>query len=62
MWRQLHACPASGGGIEQVCTAAGNQHDDFKKHMMDKTLESTLKAGMNTKLPTCDVEGVFHDE
>jgi len=26
---------------------------------MDKTLESTLKAGMNTKLPTCDDKGVL---
>jgi len=29
---------------------------------MDKTLESTLKAGINTKLPTSDAEGVFHDD
>jgi hypothetical protein len=50
MWRQLHACPASEEGI----AAAGTQHDDLKKHTMDKTLESTLKADMNTKLPTFD--------
>ena len=62
MWRQFHACPASGGGIERVFTAAGKQHDDLKKKTMDKTLESTLKAGLNTKLPTCDAEGVFHDD
>jgi len=49
----------SGGGIERVFTAAGKQHDDLKKRTMDKTLESTLKAGMNTKLPTCDDKGVF---
>jgi hypothetical protein len=29
---------------------------------MDKTLENTLKAGMNTKLPTCDDKGVFTDD
>jgi len=29
---------------------------------MDKTLESTLKAGINTKLPTCDDKGVFTDD
>ena len=29
---------------------------------MDKTLENTLKAGINTKLPTCDAEGVFDDD
>jgi hypothetical protein len=29
---------------------------------MDKTLESTLKASMNTKLPTCDDKGVFTDD
>ena len=54
MWRRFHACPASGGGIERVFTAAGKQHDNLKKKTMDKTLESTLKAGLNTKLPTCD--------
>jgi hypothetical protein len=26
---------------------------------MDKTLESTMKAWINTKLPTCDDKGVF---
>ena len=57
MWRQFHGCPGSGGGIERVFTAAGKQHDDLKKSTMDKTLESTLKAGMNTKLPTCDDKG-----
>jgi hypothetical protein len=29
---------------------------------MEKTLESTLKSGMNTKLPTCDDKGVFIDD
>jgi hypothetical protein len=29
---------------------------------MDKTLENTLKAGMNTKLPTRDDKGVFTDD
>jgi hypothetical protein len=28
---------------------------------MDKTLETTLKTGMNTKLSTCDDKGVFTD-
>jgi hypothetical protein len=51
MWRQFHGCPGSGGGIERVFTAAGKQHDALKKSTMDKTLESTLKTGMNTKLP-----------
>ncbi len=62
MWRQFHGCPGSGGGIERVFTAAGKQHDDLKKNTMDKTLESTLKAGMNTKLPTCYDKGVFTDD
>ena len=26
---------------------------------MDKTLESTLKAKINTKLPTCDDKGAY---
>ena len=62
MWRQFHGCPGSGGGIERVFTAGGKQHDALKKSTMDQTLESTLKAGMNTKLPTCDDKGVFTDD
>jgi hypothetical protein len=27
-----------------------------------KTLDSTLKAGINTKFPTCDDKGVFTDD
>ena len=57
MWRQFHGCPGSGGGIERE-----KQHDDLKKRTMDKTLENTLKSGMNTKLPTCDDKGVFTDD
>ena len=59
MWRQFHGCPASGGGIERVFFSAGKQHDALKKRTMDKTLESTLKASINTTLPTCDDKGVF---
>jgi hypothetical protein len=62
MWRQVHGCPGSGGGIERVFTGTGKQHDDLKKSTMDKTLEITLKAGMNTKLTTCDDKGVFTDD
>jgi len=49
MWRQFHGCPASGGGIERVFFSAGKQHDALKKKTMDKTLENTLKASINTK-------------
>ena len=62
MWRQCHGCPASGGGIERVFFSAGKQHDALKKKTMDKTLESTLKASINTKLTTCDDKGVFTDD
>jgi hypothetical protein len=62
MWRQFHGCPASGGGIERVFFSAGKQHDVLKKRTMDKTLENTLKASINTKLPTCDDKGVFTDD
>ena len=62
MWRQFHGCPASGGGIERVFFSAGKQHDALKKRTMDKTLESTMKASINTKLPTCDDKGVFTDD
>jgi hypothetical protein len=53
MWRQSHGCPASGGRIER---------DVLKKKTMDKTLERTLKASINTRLPTCDDKGVFTDD
>ena len=42
-----------------ICYHAGKQHDALKKKTRDKTLESTLKASINTKLPTCDDKGVF---
>jgi hypothetical protein len=45
--RVIRWLPGSGDGIERVFTAAGKQHDALKKSTMDKTLESTLKAGMN---------------
>jgi hypothetical protein len=62
MWKQFHGCTGSGDGIERVFTATGKQHDDLKNRTMDKTLEITLKAGMNTKLPTCDDKGAFTDD
>jgi hypothetical protein len=59
MWRQFHGCPASGGGIEGVFFSDGKHHPVLKKRTMDKTLERTLKASINTTLPTCDDKGVF---
>jgi hypothetical protein len=61
MWRKFHGCPGSGGGIERVFTTAGKQHYDLKKNTKDKTLENTLKAGMNTKFSNCHDKGVFTD-
>ena len=56
---QFHGGPASGGEIERVFASAGKKHADLKKRTIprDKTLETTLKAGMNAKsckLPSCD--------
>jgi hypothetical protein len=62
MWRQLHGFRASGIGIERVFFSTGKQHDTLKKKTMDKTVESTLKSSINTKLPTCDDKGVFTDD
>jgi len=62
MWRQFHGCPGSGGGIERVFTAAGKQDDALKKSTMDKTLENTLKAGIDAKFPSCNDKGVFTDD
>jgi hypothetical protein len=62
MWRQFHGFPGSGGGIERVFPPTGKQYDDLKKNTIDKTLENTLKTGMNTKLPTCHDKGVFTDD
>ncbi len=52
----------SGGGIERVLPSAGKQYDALKKRTMDKTLESTLKAKINTKLSTCDDKGAYCGE
>jgi hypothetical protein len=66
MWRQFNGCPVSGAGIEarwRVCFfSSGKQHDALKKRTMDKTLENTLKASINTTLATCDDKGVFTDD
>ena len=32
------------------------------KKTTDKTLENTLRTSINTKLPTCDDNGVFTDD
>jgi hypothetical protein len=62
MWRQLYCCPVSGDGIQRVFFSTGKQYDALKKRTMDKTLESTKRASINTKLPTCDDKGVFTDD
>jgi hypothetical protein len=62
MWRQVHGCPASGGGIERVFFSDGKQHDVLKTRTMDKTLERTLKVSIKTTLPTCDDKGVCTDD
>jgi hypothetical protein len=46
--RVIRWLPWIWGGIERVFTPAGRHHDDLKKITMDKTLEITLKVGMNT--------------
>jgi hypothetical protein len=48
--------------IERVFSSAGKQHDDLKKRTMYKMLESTLKAGINTKIATFDDKRVFTDD
>ena len=57
-------CPVSvsGVGIERVFTSDGKQYDDLKKRITDKMLEIILETGMNTKLKTGDVKGVFTGE
>jgi hypothetical protein len=45
--------------IERVFFLDGKHHETLKKRTMDKTLEITLKAGINT---TCDDKGVFTDD
>ena len=62
MWKKFHGCPVSGDGMERFFLSAGEQHDFLKKRTKDKTLEITLKAGINTKLPTCDENGAFTDD
>jgi hypothetical protein len=55
----------NSAGIERVFTSAGKQlveHDALKKSRKDKTTETQLKSGINTKFPTCDDKGVFTDD
>ena len=59
VWRQVHGCPASGGGIERVFFSAGKEHDALKKSTMDKTLEITLKTSINTRAGGCDIPGAY---
>ncbi len=35
-----------------------NRPDTLKEYTKDKTLENTMKIGINTKLPSCDDKGV----
>ncbi len=64
---EFHGCPASGGGMVPdraplFFSCKLEQHVTLKKKTRDKTLESTLKAPINTKLTTCDDKGVFTDD
>ena len=56
----LYLCCVSS--VRVVPHRLRKQDDDLKKRTMDKTLETTLKARMNTKLMTCDDKGVFTDD
>ncbi len=58
----LYVVSPSYRGIDRVFFSVGKQHDVLKKKTMDKYLENTLKASINTKLPTCDDKGVFTDD
>jgi hypothetical protein len=49
----------SGNRKTQKSARAGKQYDTLKERTTDKTLESTLKASINTTLTTCDDKGVF---
>jgi hypothetical protein len=42
--------------------SSDNKTHKLSRKALSKTLENTLKAGMNTKLPTCDDKGVFIDD
>ncbi len=55
-WRQFHCLPPRGG-IGRVFFAAGQQNHALKKNTMNKTLESTLKVSINTKLKFVDLWG-----
>jgi hypothetical protein len=65
MWKQCHGSPTSkaGGWLARVFISAGKMHDVLGTwKTVDKTLESTLKSGINIKLPTCDDKEVFNDD
>jgi hypothetical protein len=51
MWRQFHGCPWiwRWDRVSLYYTCNTKHHDILKKNTMNKTLENTLKTGMNTK-------------
>jgi len=59
--RRLRAHDASTG-IKPPGSQPGSPSRIYKKRTIDKTLESTLKASINTTLPTCDDKGAFTDD
>ena len=50
MWKQFHSAPATSAGVERIFSKAGRNHGDLRKSMEEGTLESALKAGVNSKL------------
>ena len=51
MQRQYHGRPAASGGVERLFTAAGAQHDAFRKKTEEGSLQISMKAAKNDKLP-----------
>ena len=51
MQRQYHGRPAASGGVERLFTAAGAQHDAFRKRTEEGSLQISMKAAKNDKLP-----------
>ena len=49
--RQYHGRPGASAGVQRLFTAAGVQHDDFRKRTEEVSLQISKKAAKNETLP-----------
>ena len=58
MVRQFLGIPATTGGLERLFSKAGKQHDSQKKSTLEESLNDSLRAAINTALPSVLVDTI----